>query len=78
MIREKSGIDFKHHDLRRTFITIAEGIDIPYYALKRLVNHSMSGDVTAGYIVPDVERLREPMQSISDEIEKLCRLKSGH
>ncbi len=37
-------------------ITIAEGIDIPYYALKRLVNHRMSGDVTAGYIVSDVVR----------------------
>ena len=74
ILRERSGVHFTHHDLRRTFITIAEGIDIPYYALKRLVNHSMSGDVTAGYIVPDVERLREPMQRISDEIERLCRL----
>ena len=43
---------------------------------KRLVNHSMSGDVTAGYIVPDVERLRKPMQRISDEIERLCQLNS--
>ena len=26
----------------------------------------MSGDVTAGYIVPDIERLRRPMQQITD------------
>jgi len=77
ILRKLSGVHFTHHDLRRTFITIAEGIDIPYYALKRLVNHSMSGDVTAGYIVPDVERLRAPMQRISDEIERLCRLRSS-
>lgn len=61
-----SGIHFTVHDLRRTFITIAEGLDISAYALKRLMNHKMSGDITAGYIVTDVERLRKPMQQISD------------
>ena len=38
------------HDLRRTFITAAESLDISAYAVKRLVNHKMSWDVTAGYI----------------------------
>lgn len=61
-----SGIHFTVHDLRRTFITIAEGLDISAYALKRLMNHKMSGDITAGYIVTDVERLRRPMQQITD------------
>lgn len=56
------------HDLRRTFITIAESLDIPAYALKRLLNHKMNGDVTAGYIMLDVERLRNPMQMIADHI----------
>jgi integrase len=60
-----SGVEFTLHDLRRTFITLAESLDISAYALKRLVNHKMSGDVTAGYIVADVERLREPMNRIS-------------
>jgi integrase len=59
---------FMLHDLRRTFITIAESLDISSYAVKRLVNHKMSGDVTAGYIIPDVERLRKPMQKITDYI----------
>jgi len=61
-----SGIHFTVHDLRRTFITIAEGLDISAYALKRLMNHKMNGDITAGYIVTDVERLRKPMQQITD------------
>lgn len=45
---KSSGIHFTVHDLRRTFITIAEGIDISAYALKRLMNHKMNGDITAG------------------------------
>lgn len=67
-VRERSGIYFTLHDLRRTFITIAEGLDISSYAVKRLVNHKMRTGVTAGYIVSDVERLRKPMQAITDFI----------
>lgn len=69
-----SGIHFTVHDLRRTFITIAEGLDISAYALKRLMNHKMSGDITAGYIVTDVERLRKPMQQITDYFLKCMRV----
>ncbi len=58
------------HDLRRTFITVAESLDISAYAAKRLVNHKMSGDVTAGYIIADVELLRDPMQKITDHLLK--------
>ncbi len=65
-----SGVKFCIHDLRRTFITIAESLDIPAYALKRLLNHATGSDVTAGYIVIDVERLREPMQKITDFVLK--------
>ncbi|CAL7964378.1 hypothetical protein GAMM_80006 [Gammaproteobacteria bacterium] len=61
-----TNINFTVHDLRRTFITIAESLDIAAYALKRLMNHKMNNDVTAGYIVADVERLRKPMQQITD------------
>ena len=62
---ELSGISFTLHDLRRTFITVAESLDISAYALKRLVNHRMTNDVTAGYIISDTERLRAPMNRIS-------------
>lgn len=63
---KESGVAFTMHDLRRTFITVAESLDISAYAVKRLVNHKMNNDVTAGYIVNDVERLRKPMQTITD------------
>lgn len=65
-VSSASGVAFTLHDLRRRFLTIAESLDIPHYALKRLANHRDSSDVTAGYIVADVERLREPMQKITD------------
>ncbi len=67
VIRE-SGVPFILHDLRRTFITVAESLDLSYYAIKRLVNHKISGDVTAGYVITNVGRLREPMQRITDRI----------
>ena len=67
-ITQASGVVFTLHDLRRTFITIAESLDIPAFALKRLLNHKMKQDVTAGYIVIDAERLRKPMQQITDSI----------
>lgn len=65
-VAELSGVPFTLHDLRRTFATIADSLDLPAYALKRLLNHKMNNDVTAGYIMRDVERLRKPMQRITD------------
>ena len=64
-VTKSSGVVFALHDLRRTFITIAESLDVPAYALKRLLNHKINADVTAGYIVVDVERLRKPMEAIA-------------
>ena len=70
-IRDHSGVYFTPHDLRRTFITIAESLDIRDYILRRLLNHRSGGDVTGGYIITDVERLRLPMQKITDKILSL-------
>ena len=72
--RKTLGQDWTWHDLRRTFATIAERLDVSHYALKRLLNHSGSNDVTAGYLMFDPERLRQPIQQISDEIDRLTKL----
>ena len=69
-VSQVSGVSFTMHDLRRTFITLAESLDISAYAVKRLINHKMTNDVTAGYIISDVERLRKPMQLITDQLLK--------
>lgn len=66
-----SGVNFTLHDLRRTFITIAESLDVPYYALKRLLNHRANGDVTGGYIVVNAERLRGPVEQVAERILEL-------
>ena len=63
----RSGVPFCIHDLRRTFATVADALDVPGYAVKALLNHTGS-DVTSGYIVASVERLREPMQKIEDYV----------
>lgn len=58
-VNVEAGVKITCHDLRRTFSNCLESIDVPYYALKKLMNHSVSGDVTARhYLSIDVERLR--------------------
>jgi integrase len=73
-----SGVPFSCHTLRRTFATIAESLDIPYFALKRLLNHKTKGDVTAEhYTVITVERLREPMQKVTDFVLKAAGVRES-
>ena len=68
-VREESGVEFTIHDLRRSFITYAEALDIGLLTIKAMVNHRIGGnDVTAGYARITVERMREPMQKITDYV----------
>lgn len=69
-ITEVSGVSFCPHDLRRTFATVAESLDLPAYALKHLLNHASGADVTAGYVIVTTERLRPPMEKICDYMLK--------
>ena len=77
-VAEESGVPFTLHDLRRTFVTIAESLDIPAYALKKLLNHKDPNDVTAGYIISDVDRLRRPMQKITDFIKEQINIENNN
>ena len=62
-------VPFSIHDLRRTFITVAESIDVSPYSIKALANHGLpKHDVTAGYVSLDPERLREPMEQITAKL----------
>lgn len=65
------GADITAHDFRRTFATVADSCDLSGYTIKRLLNHALGNDVTAGYVVSDVGRLRSAMQRISDRIDHL-------
>ena len=70
-VRDKSGIYFQLHDLRRTFLTMAEKLDVPHYALKKLVNHHIGSEITGRYIILDVERLRPHMKAITESFLEL-------
>lgn len=65
------GADLSAHDFRRSFATVADGLDLSTITLRRLLNHSTKQDVTAGYVVADVERLRVAAQRISDAMDRL-------
>jgi integrase len=71
-IRERSGVRFLIHDLRRTFLSMAEKLDLPHYVLKRLINHSNAFDVTNRYIVVDHDRLKHFMNRITNHFLLLC------
>ncbi len=72
-VREASGVQFTLHDLRRSLATTAEDLDISGLTVKRLLNHSTDADVTAGYQVPNLERLR----LVSDRIVREMLIRSG-
>jgi integrase len=76
-VAKNSGVPFMLHDLRRTFITIAESLDIPAYTLKSLLNHRTDSDVTGGYIVIGAERLRDPVERIAGRIQDLSHGRFG-
>lgn len=62
--------------LRRSFASIAEA-EVSAYQLKRMLNHSMGGDVTAGYIVSDAESLRDGMERVARKIMHFGEGKTG-
>ena len=72
LVAKACGVEVSAHDLRRTFVTIAESADISPLALKALVNHALGSDVTSGYVMMTTERLREPAQKVTDKMKELC------
>lgn len=79
-ICEDSGIEFRLHDLRRTFASIVNGHlerSVSTYTIKRLMNHSSGGDVTAGYVQVGIEDLREPMRQVEDFVLKCAGLRDS-
>jgi integrase len=76
-INDNLEFSFTLHDLRRTFTTIAESLNLGTYTLKRLLNHKTKrDDVTAGYTILTPEELRKPAQSIENKILELAELKT--
>ena len=73
VVRNESGINFTLHDLRRTFATVADLLDIQHHIIKRLMNHSNNDVTIKHYVQPTIERLRVPMEKIDAFIVKKSR-----
>jgi integrase len=66
------GIDWHLHDMRRTFATVATRAGVDAGMVKRLMNHSTSGDVTAHhYVRLNVEDMRPSMQIVETRLHAL-------
>ena len=75
-VKNKSGVQFTLYDLRRTFSTHAESLDMSPYTLKRLMGHTVNDkDVTGGYVVPNVDRLRAACKAVTDLVLNQCGAK---
>ena len=84
----ETGLEFSPHDLRRSFATYADNQYLHERLIKALLNHSLQqstdgstiqahsnqGDVTAGYIQIEFERLRQAAQQITDYIRRQAGL----
>lgn len=65
---KESGVVFGIHDLRRTFASVTDRLNLPEGATSRFINHSKGNSVTRNYIITDLEHIREPMQRITNYI----------
>ncbi|MEW8441483.1 MAG: site-specific integrase [Candidatus Thiodiazotropha taylori] len=78
IVREASKTTFSPHDLRRTYISIAESLDLSVYTIKALVNHKVTTDVTAGYVVQTPDRLGKASRRIESEILRIADINIGN
>lgn len=72
LLNAKHGLEWSPHDLRRTFATVLDSLDVSQYVVKRLLGHRSGGDVTGGYIITDLDRLRPVMERAEAKILAMC------
>jgi integrase len=74
LIEKACGIKLSIHDLRRTYLTVADRV-VSGVAKKALVNHALSDrDVTEGYIGLEPKELGEEAQKVADRLRELCSI----
>ena len=60
-----TGIEFRFHDLRRTFATHAQANGVAYELIQKALNHK-SQSVTEGYIITQIDTLRPVFDAVAD------------
>lgn len=68
LVNEMSGIKFTHHDVRRTFATIAHELGIDTVAISKALNQKSNG-VTAGYIQTTTDSLKKIFEAVEEVIQ---------
>jgi integrase len=71
-VAKACGVEVTAHDLRRTFLSLADSLGLSVYVVKALANHAVNKDITGGYVIVDQERLRKAEQQVCDELARLC------
>lgn len=69
LVNKMSGVKFTHHDIRRTFATIAHELGIDTVAISKALNQKSNG-VTAGYIQSTTDSLKKIFEAVEDEIQR--------
>ncbi len=70
---KNSGVTFSTHDLRRTYATLSESLDVPFLCVKRLLGHT-TDDITSAYVIESIDRLRQPAETIASFFEAACEI----
>jgi hypothetical protein len=74
LVKAACGVAVSAHDLRRTFLSIAERC-VSGVTLKALANHALADkDVTEGYIGVEPKEIAEAAQTVADRIRELCEI----
>jgi len=69
-IEKESGIPFQPHDLRRTYATTLNSLGVTAITLKRLMKHKVTSDVTAGYVIDEMETHLNALQNYENFLLK--------
>jgi integrase len=67
----KTGLRLTVHGLRRSFVTTGEKLKLRRQDIDKLTNHADASITGKHYDCADVDDLRQPLQAIANEIERL-------
>lgn len=71
VLRTNTGLNISIHGLRRSFATVGEKLKIRRQDIDLLINHFDKSVTGEHYACTDIDDLRQPLQTICNEIERL-------
>lgn len=78
VVKERCGVEFTCHQLRRTFSNMAMDVNVSDGQRKMLLNHSNKSDVTQEhYTTKDAERMREPLLLVEQYILRQAQVSNS-